>query len=140
VRLTADDLLALQRATHAVILELDAELRELGLSASELNLVACLDPSAPRRIGELVAATAQRPSTLTGILDRLERRALVERRIDPADRRSFLVALTPAGEAARLRVLRGYESVAAGVEGAVGFRAVLESFGQGRDGGSRSAP
>lgn len=34
---------------------------------------------------------------MTGRIDRLERAGLVERRIDPADRRSFLVALTAEG-------------------------------------------
>ncbi|MFN7150268.1 MAG: MarR family winged helix-turn-helix transcriptional regulator [Microthrixaceae bacterium] len=38
------------------------------------------------------------PSQLTGIADRLEAMALVERRPDPADRRVKLLGLTPRGE------------------------------------------
>ena len=113
MELGADDLIALQRATHAVILALDSELRDLDLSASETNLVASLDAAAPRRIGDLVLDTGQRPSTVTGILDRLERRGLVERQLDVYDRRSFLVALTTHGATVQRRVLDGYASVAA---------------------------
>ena len=121
VSLDADDLIALQRATHALILALEAELESLGLSASETNLIACLTPEGPRRIGELVAATGQRPSTVTGILDRLERRGIVERQLDPDDRRSFRVGLTPDGVSMYRWVREGYENVAArtrdGLEG-----------------------
>jgi MarR family transcriptional regulator, organic hydroperoxide resistance regulator len=113
VSLDAEDLIALQRATHALILALDLELAELGLSASETNLIACLAPGSARRIGELVADTGQRPSTVTGILDRLERRGLVERQLDPGDRRSFRVALTPDGVSMHGWVREGYENVAA---------------------------
>jgi DNA-binding MarR family transcriptional regulator len=113
VSLDANDLIALQRATHALLLALDAELAELGLSASETNLIACLPPGEARRIGALVAETGQRPSTVTGILDRLERRGLVERQLDPDDRRSFRVALTPDGASMHGWVREGYENVAA---------------------------
>ena len=34
-------------------------------------------------------------STLTGILDRIEKRGLIKRKEDPSDRRSVLVCLTP---------------------------------------------
>ena len=46
-----------------------------------------------RTVRELVDATGQRPSTFTGVLDRLERRGLIERRAYPTDRRSILVDL-----------------------------------------------
>jgi MarR family transcriptional regulator, organic hydroperoxide resistance regulator len=133
VALDASDLIALQRAVHALILALDGELRELGLSASETNLIACLTPDAPRRIGEVVADTGQRPSTVTGILDRLERRGLVERLLDPDDRRSFRAGLTGDGAAMHARVLHGYDRVAAGVGGSGGvveFREVLRAIEQ----------
>jgi DNA-binding MarR family transcriptional regulator len=134
VSIDSDDLIALQRATHALILALDAELESLGLSASETNLLACLDPAAPRRIGELVADTGQRPSTVTGILDRLERRGLVERRLDAADRRSFRVGLTKDGVSMHGRVHEGYANVAArtrdGLEGSAApdLRTVLRAI------------
>lgn len=63
-------------------------------------------------MGDLVDATAQRPSTLTSVVDRLERRGLVRRELDPADRRSFRVQLTVDGRAARVRVDQAYAAVA----------------------------
>lgn len=91
-----------QRVTHRLLAALDDALADLGLSAAEVNALACIRDQATVR--ELVAATAQRPSTLTGVLDRLERRGLIERGANPADRRSVLVRLTPDGRRHAARV------------------------------------
>jgi DNA-binding MarR family transcriptional regulator len=53
----------------------------------------------------LAAERACDPSNITGLVDRLERLGLVERRPNPADRRSRLLALTSAGR--RLRANLG---------------------------------
>jgi MarR family transcriptional regulator, organic hydroperoxide resistance regulator len=95
---------ALEAAVHRVLDHLAAELADLGLRQAEINVLAQLRPGTPRAVGELVAATGQRPSTLTGVLDRLERRRLVRRRVNAADRRSFTIELTAAGERAATRV------------------------------------
>jgi MarR family transcriptional regulator, organic hydroperoxide resistance regulator len=91
---------ALEATTHRVLEHLALELEDLGLSHGEVNALAQLEPGAVRTIAELQAATGQRASTLTGVLDRLERRGLVERRLNPHDRRSFTVALTDTGATA----------------------------------------
>jgi MarR family transcriptional regulator, organic hydroperoxide resistance regulator len=44
-------------------------------------------------------------SNVTGLVDRLEQRGLIERRGDPKDRRVKLIALTKEGEALRSRLL-----------------------------------
>jgi MarR family transcriptional regulator, organic hydroperoxide resistance regulator len=95
---------ALEAAVHRVLDHLGSELADLGLRQAEVNVLAQLRPGSPRTVGELAAATGQRPSTLTGVLDRLERSKLVRRRLNPADRRSFTVALTARGERAAARV------------------------------------
>jgi DNA-binding MarR family transcriptional regulator len=95
---------ALEAAVHRVLDHLAAELADLGLRHAEVNVLAQLRPGAPRAVGELAVATGQRPSTLTGVLDRLERRRLVRRRVNPADRRSFTIELTAAGTRAAARV------------------------------------
>ncbi|KAF0240681.1 MAG: MarR transcriptional [Planctomycetota bacterium] len=52
-----------------------------------------------RSIKDLVARTALSPSTLTGMLDRMERHGVVERHADPADGRVVRVRLTASGKA-----------------------------------------
>ena len=93
-----------QHVTHRLLAALHAELADLGLSAAETNALAAFGGAQSRTVRELVDATGQRPSTFTGVLDRLEQRGLIERRAYPTDRRSILVDLTPAGSAAAARV------------------------------------
>lgn len=50
-------------------------------------------------MSELAEAALQVSATLTGVINRLEERGLVERLPNPADRRSFRVSLTAAGAA-----------------------------------------
>ena len=92
--------LALHRATHATLDSLQARLADLGLTPSEVNVLANLADGRARSIGELAADTATKPTTLTSVLDRLVRRGYVVRQLDPADRRSFLVSLTDGGRQA----------------------------------------
>jgi DNA-binding MarR family transcriptional regulator len=51
----------------------------------------------PLSMGSVAEVLSCDASTLTGIADRLEERRLIERRVDPADRRVKLLALTDAG-------------------------------------------
>lgn len=55
------------------------------------------------------------PSTMTGLLDRMERDGLVERRPDPADRRVLKIFLTAAGAGARDAVVRIVDETLSGV-------------------------
>jgi len=48
-------------------------------------------------MSEVAASVHQVPATMTGIIDRLYERQLVERQTDPKNRRSLLVSLTPQG-------------------------------------------
>jgi MarR family transcriptional regulator, organic hydroperoxide resistance regulator len=100
-----------QQVTHRLLAALDDELADTGLSAAEINALACFAGAESRTVRELVAATAQRPSTLTGVLDRLERRGLLERAANPADRRSVLVRLTPDGRTHAARVADAFAAL-----------------------------
>src|SRR5918994_5784897 len=55
----------------------------------------------PRPMGELAKFLACDNSNVTGIVDRLEERGLVERRSADHDRRVKLIALTPQGKELR---------------------------------------
>lgn len=91
-------ILELQRATHATLRLLAAELVDLDLTASEINALGNLADGAARTVSQLGAAVGARPATLTGILDRLERRGLITRAARPGDRRAVLIELTEDGE------------------------------------------
>jgi DNA-binding MarR family transcriptional regulator len=90
-------LLELQRATHATLQELTAKLVDLDLSASEINALGNLADGRARTVSELGAAIGIRPTTLTGVLDRLERRGCLTRGARAGDRRAVLIELTPDG-------------------------------------------
>jgi DNA-binding MarR family transcriptional regulator len=49
--------------------------------------------------GRLAGILKVHPSTLTGILQRVERRGLLSRRVDSSDRRRVRLELTPSGRA-----------------------------------------
>jgi MarR family transcriptional regulator, organic hydroperoxide resistance regulator len=125
---------SLEATVHRVLDHLAVELADLDLSHAEINALAALRPGAARAVRELVPATGQRPSTLTGVLDRLERKRLVRRRVNPTDRRSFTVELTAAGEAAAARIHGAFEALDARVLGDVpptaaeGFHYVLDTL------------
>ncbi|KAF4409699.1 MULTISPECIES: MarR family winged helix-turn-helix transcriptional regulator [Streptomyces] len=65
-----------------------------GAQARVLGLLS-LEPMPMRRIARRLKCE---PSNVTGIVDRLEARGLVERRPDPSDRRVKLAAVTDRGK------------------------------------------
>jgi len=98
-------LLALQRAAHASAHALTAglagnDLTGHDLTGSEVNALANLAGRDGQTVSELAAACGARPTTLTSVLDRLERRGHVARGRRAGDRRAVLIELTPAGRRA----------------------------------------
>jgi DNA-binding MarR family transcriptional regulator len=73
--------------------------RELDLHPGQAMALRLLDE--PRSMGEMAEAMHCDNSNITGIVDRLEERQIVERRSAEHDRRVKLIALTPAGEHVR---------------------------------------
>lgn len=94
---TESVILELQRATHVMLQLLASELVDLDLTASEMNALGNLADRRPRTVSELGVAVGARPTTLTGILDRLERRGLITRGSRAGDRRAVLIELTAEG-------------------------------------------
>jgi DNA-binding MarR family transcriptional regulator len=73
-----------------------AELARSGLTGNQLNLVSLLGRSGPRTIGELSQELELTQSTVSGMVDRLQARGVVERTTSPDDRRITRVSLTQA--------------------------------------------
>lgn len=70
-----------------------------GLTGQQAVLLRALDE--PRPMRAVAAHLKCDPSNVTGLIDRIERRGLVERAPDPADRRVRLLALTSGGRRVR---------------------------------------
>lgn len=70
---------------------------DLGLSVAQLDVLRRLYTQGPTPMSQLAETMNCEPSNLTGLVDKLEARGLVERRADPADRRVRLLALTDEG-------------------------------------------
>ncbi len=94
----------IHRATHRIALHLEATVPSLDVSQGEAHLLAFLSEAGTSSVGQLHDAFAHKRSTLTSYLDRLEQKGLAARQLHPSDRRSFLVALTPAGKSLAARV------------------------------------
>jgi DNA-binding MarR family transcriptional regulator len=97
--------LALHRTTHHSLHSLSAALAGENLNAAEINALANLAAGGTLNVRQLSERTGTRASTLTGVLDRLADRGYLTRELDPADRRSFRLPLTEAGQAVAARVL-----------------------------------
>lgn len=89
---TAALVFALARQMEA---HLEAIAAEFGLPGAQARLIVQLGDRMP--MGQLAERLDCDPSNVTGLVDRLEVRGLVERRVDEADRRVKLLMLTPAG-------------------------------------------
>ncbi|MGP3912065.1 MarR family winged helix-turn-helix transcriptional regulator [Nonomuraea sp. 10N515B] len=75
----------------------------LGLSPSQaraLRVLADADPERPLRMVQLAEELRIVPRSLTPVVDALEEAGLVRRQVDPGNRRSTLVVVTPEGRAA----------------------------------------
>lgn len=77
---------------------------DMGLTPQQAHALRALDPARPVPMRELAAGMMCDASTVTGIVDRLEDRGLVERRPNPGDRRVKGLVVTPAGMELRDRI------------------------------------
>ena len=69
------------------------------ISLIHLNVLTVLEMDGPQPMGRLAEALDVSVASMTGIVDRMENRGLVERRHDIEDRRVVLVQPTDAGRA-----------------------------------------
>lgn len=91
------------RALHDAV---DLELRQFGL----LRLLADAGGRSQRALGETLRIP---PNRMVALVDDLEGKGLVERRIHPDDRRAYAVSLTEAGSATLARAYQAAFAVEA---------------------------
>lgn len=76
------------------------------LSAVQCHVLHLIEPGRPLPMRRLAQTLACDASNVTGLVDRLEARGLVERRALAEDRRVKVIVLTPAGARLRTALLK----------------------------------
>jgi MarR family transcriptional regulator, transcriptional regulator for hemolysin len=76
----------------------DARAREHGMTRAQWMILIRLERQPGMSQNELAALIEVEPITVGRLVDRLERRGMVERCPDPADRRVWRLRLTPAAQ------------------------------------------
>lgn len=71
--------------------------RTLGVTGPQRLVIRVVGQSPDATASEISEILGLHPSTLTGVLARLESQCLLQRRVDAADRRRVRFRLTPAG-------------------------------------------
>lgn len=88
-----------QRAT------LPALAAELELSPAQCHLLNLIEPDRPVPMGELASALSCDASNVTGLVDRMESKGLLQRSPSAQDRRVKVLSLTPLGAKVRAALL-----------------------------------
>lgn len=87
----------------------EEQISALGLTVPQAQLLRILD--APLPMSQIANRLHCDASNITGIVDRLEARGLVERGVKPGDRRIKVIVLTAEGKRVRMRVAAMSSSV-----------------------------
>jgi DNA-binding MarR family transcriptional regulator len=95
-------LFRISKVKHGVV---STQLAELDLTPVQAHALRRLDPEKPLAMSALAEALYCHASNVTGIVDRLESRGLVERTPGAGDRRVKTLVLTPEGADVRARVI-----------------------------------
>ncbi|MGW4498001.1 MarR family winged helix-turn-helix transcriptional regulator [Micromonospora sp. NPDC004336] len=80
------------------------EIGALGLTPAAARALHELDPDRPLPARDLATVLGCDRSNVTALVDKLEQAGLVERRVDPADRRQKTLLVTDEGRRVRARV------------------------------------
>jgi DNA-binding MarR family transcriptional regulator len=118
----------LNRAGARIAAAFNAEMRQIGASLQVWRVLAALREKDGRRMGDLSKTTSIEVSTLTRLVDNMEKDGLVLRRREPGDARAISLHVTASGRRLTQRIVpiaEHYEAVA--LEGfSVGEVAVLK--------------
>jgi DNA-binding MarR family transcriptional regulator len=105
-----------QRAARALARRFDVALKRFDITSGQFSLLMSLNRPEPPTIGSVAGLLAMDRTTLTANLKPLERRGLLTVSVDPGDRRSRRLALTPTGMALLARALPVWTQTHADVE------------------------
>jgi DNA-binding MarR family transcriptional regulator len=92
-------------------------LSEFDLTPAQAHLLLELDPERPEPMSDVATTLGCDASNVTGLVDRLEERGLIERRSASTDRRVKMVAVTPTGSRLRSKLLEYWYEAPAPIAG-----------------------
>jgi MarR family 2-MHQ and catechol resistance regulon transcriptional repressor len=75
-----------------------AHIKEMGLTMTQFDIVATLGNQPPMTCKELGDKTLVSKGTMTGVLERLEAKGLIEKLMNADDGRSYKIALSKSGD------------------------------------------
>ncbi|EEP70374.1 MarR-family transcriptional regulator [Micromonospora sp. ATCC 39149] len=105
----------LARANALTLAAANAALAEHGLKARSYSVLALAADDVRPTQRELAEFLRLDPSQVVALIDGLERRQLVERRTDPADRRANVLVATDVGRALFIRAQESARAVELGL-------------------------
>jgi len=80
------------------------DVKAMGLTTTQFDVIATLGNQPPMTCKDLGEKTLVTKGTLTGVLERLEVKGILERNLNPEDARSQMISLTKEGQALFERV------------------------------------
>ncbi len=89
--------LILWKAFDTLQAHAECHIHSLGIGFSDFAVLEALLHKGPMPVNTLGAKVRLTSGSITALVDRLEKKGLVERRAEPADRRTRMVHLTTAG-------------------------------------------
>ncbi len=101
----------LVEAFHAIFQVGDRHIRSMGLTPAQFDVIAELGGTQGMTCVELSHSTLLAKASLTGIIDRLESKGLLERQVVPHDRRATHICLTRKGESLYRKVFPAHANV-----------------------------
>lgn len=119
-------LVVLRQIEERIRRELHATLAESGLSPEHWRIMAVLLVRPGQRMTTVGESAVLPSASMTRHVDRLVERGLVVRRVDPDDRRSAVVALSPHGHDLAVRIREVEREVEARVTAELGEERLQE--------------
>ena len=96
----------LTTAQHEVFQTFSSGLAQFNITPGQYGVLSCLWQNGPSTPKEIAQTLRLENSTISGVLDRMQKRGLIDRVVDPNDRRSVQVVPTEEGSGLRDDVLR----------------------------------
>ena len=108
--------LHVQRAARALARRFDDALRPVGLTNGQFSVLMSLNRPKPPDMAAVASLLGMDRTTLTAALKPLQRRRLAKVRVNPTDRRSRIITLTPNGRRLLARAVPVWKSTHISVE------------------------